>query len=67
MSIVAGAGLVVRRRDKKWTYYSLPNDPEGAAAQVIGLVMSSAADDPVVFGDLSRIPRLRCPQERGRG
>ena len=27
MSLIADAGLVDRRRDGKWTYYSVPNDP----------------------------------------
>jgi len=60
MSIVADAGLVDRRRDGKWTYYSLPAQPPEPVAQAIAMVMSLVEDDPVVREDRRNIPTIDC-------
>ena len=60
MSIIADAGLVSRRRDGRWTYYSLPPDPESPIAHGLGLVMTLAADDPSVREDRKAISRVCC-------
>jgi DNA-binding transcriptional ArsR family regulator len=59
MSVLADAGLVVRRRDGKWTYYSLP-DTGGPVRDVLALVTTAAADDPDVVEDAARLTTLRC-------
>ncbi len=61
MTIIADAGLISRRRDGRWTYYSLPKDPEPAIAHAIELVMSLVEDDPLVVDDRQSIPRIHCP------
>jgi ArsR family transcriptional regulator len=51
MSIVADGGLVDRRRDGKWTYYSLPLDPDAHVAHAIAAIMTLVEDDPLVLRD----------------
>lgn len=60
MSVIADAGLVDRRRDGRWTYYSLPEDPEPPIVQAIELVMTLVEDDPVATDDRRNLPRIRC-------
>jgi len=60
MSVVADAGLVDRRRRGKWTYYSLPSNPEEPVARAIALIMSFVEEDPVVLEDRRHIPSIRC-------
>jgi ArsR family transcriptional regulator len=67
MTIIADAGLVSRRRDGRWTYYALPEDPEPAIAHAIELVLLLVEDDPVVARDLQSIPRIHVPEPDGRG
>ena len=64
MSVIADAGLVHRRRDGQWTYYSLPADPEPPVARVIALVTSLAAEDKTVREDLTHIPKIHCSAEK---
>lgn len=63
MTIVADSGLVDRRRDGKWTYYSLPSDPEPAIAHAIDLLMTLVADDPIVVADRANTSGVRCGSE----
>jgi ArsR family transcriptional regulator, arsenate/arsenite/antimonite-responsive transcriptional repressor len=63
MAVIADAGLVERRRDGRWTYYSLSADPEPAIACAVELVMTLVEDDPVVAKDRRRLPNVRCSQE----
>jgi DNA-binding transcriptional ArsR family regulator len=63
MKVVADAGLVDRRRDGKWTYYSLPKNPDPAIDHALALVMSMVDDDPVVAKDRKQISTLDCTSE----
>jgi len=63
MSLMAGAGLVDRRRDGKWTYYSVPNDPPPPIAGAIDMVMALAEDDETVAADRRRAAKLECRRE----
>lgn len=63
MSVIADAGLVDRRRDGRWTYYSIPKDPEPPIGQAVELVMTLVDDDPVVTEDRRNIPRIHCSAE----
>ena len=63
MSVIADAGLVDRRRDGRWTYYSLPEDAEPPIGQAIELVMTLVENDPVVTDDRRNIPRIHCNTE----
>ena len=63
MSIVADAGLVYRRRDGKWTHYSLPEDPPEPVAHALAMVMSLVDDDPVIREDREHIPEVDCSLE----
>jgi hypothetical protein len=54
------SGLVDRRRDGKWTYYSVPNDPPPPIAGALEFVMSSVKDDEAVAGDRKNITKLEC-------
>ena len=60
MSIIADAGLVMRRRDRKWIYYTLPAIPEGPIAHALDLVGTLVADDPLVLDDKSHLPAINC-------
>ncbi len=63
MSIVADAGLVDRRRDGRWTHYSLPVDPPEPVAHALAMVMSLVGDDPVILADREHIPDISCSTE----
>ncbi|MFP4564030.1 MAG: ArsR/SmtB family transcription factor [Spirochaetia bacterium] len=63
MSLIADAGLVNRRRDGKWTYYSIPQDPPPPIAGAIDMVMSLAAEDEAVAADRRKIENLKCRGE----
>lgn len=60
MAIIADAGLIHRRRDGKWTYYSLPEDPDPAVTHAIDLVMSLTEGDPLIIEDRKHLPKVRC-------
>jgi DNA-binding transcriptional ArsR family regulator len=60
MAVIAEAGLVDRRREGQWTYYSLPKDPEPLIAQITETIMTLIEDDPYVREDRERIPDIRC-------
>lgn len=63
MTVIAGAGLVDRRRHGRWTYYSLPSDPEPPVAGAIRLVMTLIEDDPIATEDRQNVPNIHCPTE----
>ena len=63
MSVIAEAGLVDRRRDGRWTYYALPDDPEPPIAHAIELVMDLVEDDPIIAEDRRSIPSIHCSTE----
>ena len=67
MTVIADAGLVDRRRDGRWTYYSLPHDPDSPIAQAIELVMALVEDDPLVVEDRANIPNIHCSTEEQHG
>ena len=63
LTVIAEAGLVERRRDGRWTYYSIPDDPEPPIAHAIDLVMELVEDDPLIARDRLSIPTIHCPTE----
>ena len=63
MSIIADAGLVDRRREGKWTYYSLPKKPEVSVAHAIALIAALVDDDQVILDDRAHIPNIQCSTE----
>lgn len=60
MSVIDDAGLVDRRRDGRWTYYSLPADPEPPVARAIELVLMLLEDDPVAAEDRQSVSGIHC-------
>ena len=60
MSVIADSGLIVRRREGKWTYYVRATGTIGPVADALSLVDSLVADDPLVASDRERIPTLYC-------
>ena len=60
MSLIADAGLVDRRRDGKWTYYSVPREPPPPIAGALDFILSLAEDDETVAGDRKNIAKLEC-------
>ena len=60
MSILSDAGLVDRRRQGRWTYYSLPAEPDEPLVHALRLVHSLASGDPLVVRDGEGIPALSC-------
>lgn len=67
MSVIADAGIVERRRDGRWTYYSLPNEPDSATEMALNLVMELVRDDPAVAEDRSRLAGVGCRTEAIHG
>ena len=67
MTVIAEAGLISRRREGRWTYYSLPSDPEAPIAHAIDLVMSLVEDDPIVCEDRANVPHITCTTEEQHG
>jgi DNA-binding transcriptional ArsR family regulator len=67
MSVIADAGLVDRRREGKWTYYSLPDEAEDPAVEVIRLLATLIDGDPVVSEDTESISRIQCRTEEHGG
>jgi ArsR family transcriptional regulator len=64
MSVIAESGLVNRRREGKWTYYSLPVTPEAYVKKVLSAVMELVEDDPTILRDRKRISNITCSRER---
>ena len=60
MSILADAGLVARRRDSRWTYYSVPSDPDAPVQLVLDLVATVASGDEQIAADQAQLPGLTC-------
>lgn len=60
MTVIAEAGLVDRRRDGRWTYYSLPADPEPPIAHAIQLVLDLVEDDPAIAEDKRNMANIHC-------
>ena len=63
MTMIADAGLVDRRRDGRWTYYSRPADPEQPIARAIEMLMMLVEDDPIAAEDRRNIPSIHCSTE----
>ncbi len=52
LSVLATAGLVESRKEGRWAYYRLPEEPAGEAAQpVLEWVARSVRDDPTIERD----------------
>ena len=67
MSVIADAGLVERRRAGQWTYYALPEDPEGPIARAIEIITLLADGDPSVIEDRAHLSALHCCTAEQRG
>lgn len=63
MSIMADAGLVSRRRNGKWTYYSLPVNADPWTTYALNMVWELTEHDAAVMDDLKKISSLGCCPE----
>lgn len=57
LSVLRRAGLAVERKEAKWVFYDLPDDP--AARRWIALATGPLGDDPAVAADAALVRRLR--------
>jgi ArsR family transcriptional regulator, arsenate/arsenite/antimonite-responsive transcriptional repressor len=54
MQVLLDASLVNKRREQKWTYYALAENPAGILTSLIADLFSSLANDPVIKNDRKR-------------
>lgn len=57
LAVLKRAGLAVERKEAKWVFYRLPDDPQ--ARRWVDLAAGSLDDDPAVAEDASLVRRLR--------
>lgn len=66
MDVLQQAGLVERRKDGRWHYFRLADDPATPVVQrAIGWLLESLQDEPVAIGDAKKLccVRQRDPRE----
>lgn len=60
MAVLHQAGLIERRKDGRWHFYRLPEEPlSSAAKQAIAWVTESLADEPMIRKDAKRLAEIR--------
>ena len=60
MAVLQQAGLVERRKDGRWHFYRLPEQPVSPpAAQAIAWVTGSLAEEPAIRADQERLTEIR--------
>jgi DNA-binding transcriptional ArsR family regulator len=60
MALLQQAGLVERRKDGRWHFYRLPEQPQSPATeQAVAWVTQSLAGEPVIRGDEERLAEIR--------
>ncbi len=58
--LLRAAGFVRDRKDKKWIYYAIENEPDNAfAGRVLKSLRKWMNDDPVILADRARMARAR--------
>ncbi|HHN77997.1 MAG TPA: ArsR family transcriptional regulator, partial [Phycisphaerales bacterium] len=58
LAILRDAGLLDSRKEGRWVYYRLPDEPGPEAADAIGLVRRHAAGDGVIGADCEQMGRI---------
>ena len=60
MALLQQAGLVERRKDGRWHFYRLPENPlSPATEQAIAWVSESLAEEPMIRDDAKRLTEIR--------
>jgi DNA-binding transcriptional ArsR family regulator len=60
MSLLQQAGLVERRKDGRWHFYRLPDQPlSQATEQAVAWVTASLAEEPAIREDRERLEEIR--------
>jgi ArsR family transcriptional regulator len=61
MALLQQAGLVERRKDGRWHFYRLPEEPlSSATEQAVAWVTGSLAEEPMIRDDARRLAKIRC-------
>ena len=61
MAVLQQAGLVERRKDGRWHFYRLPEEPlSPAIEQAVAWVCESLAEEPMIRDDAKRLTEIRC-------
>ena len=58
LAILRDAGLLDSRKEGRWVYYRLPDEPSPEAGDAIGLVRRHAAGDGVIGADVEQMERI---------
>ena len=60
MALLQQAGLVERRKDGRWHFYRLPEEPlSSATEQAVAWVTRSLAEEPMIREDEQRLAEIR--------
>ena len=60
MALLQQAGLVERRKDGRWRFYRLPEEPlSPATEQALAWVTESLADEPAIREDQQKLVEIR--------
>ena len=60
MALLQQAGLVERRKDGRWHFYRLPEEPlSSATEQAVAWVCESLAEEPMIREDAKRLAEIR--------
>lgn len=63
MALLQQAGLVERRKDGRWHFYRLTDQPPSVAAdQAVTWVTESLAEEPIILEDEKRLEEIRHKQ-----
>jgi ArsR family transcriptional regulator len=65
MSVLSAAGLVSSRKDGRWVYYRLPEQPQSPAAGALGWALEAFAETDQARADRRQLKKImKCDPEQ---